>query len=257
MLPEERRESILEKIKKNKSITVQEIVEEYQITPVTARRDLDILSNTGEIRRSHGGAILINKKVGDESLYDYKADQQSKIKALIGKKAASLIEEGECIGIDIGTTAYEVSRNLSRFNKLTVVTASIPVINELMNVPQINVTCVGGELSRYDKSLNGHNAIRTIEEYVLDKVFIGVAGVSFDFGFTLFNMDDSLVKRVFIKRSREVIMLLDSSKIGQVKYAKLCGLEDVHKIITDSNIAEEDLNRFRSYGIEVIIADED
>lgn len=256
MIPEERRHLILDKIKKDKSVTVQELADSFNITNVTARRDLDILAEEGVIKRSHGGAMVIDNKVGHESLYEYRADQQSKIKSIIGKKAASLIENGECIGIDIGTTAYEVSKNLGNFHELTVVTASIPVVCQLLNYPNINVMCVGGRLSRNDKSLNGHNAIRTIEEYVLDKVFIGVAGVSFEFGFTLFNMDDSLVKRVLLKRSREVIILLDSSKIGTVKYAKLCNLDEVNKIITDSGISKEDINRFQSFGIEVIIADE-
>ncbi len=256
MLPEERRSLILDKIKKEKSVTVADLANEFNITAVTARKDLDLLSDRGEIIRSFGGAVIMDKKVGHESLYDFRADQNSLIKQKIGIKAASLIENGECIGIDIGTTAHEVSKHLADKEDLTVVTASIPVVCELINVPNVKVMCVGGELSRNDKSLFGHNAIRTIEEYVLDKVFIGVAGVSFEFGFTLFNMNDSLVKRVLMKRSREVIILLDSSKIGHVKHAKLCDLNEVNTIITDSKIQQEDIERFNSYGIKVIIADE-
>lgn len=256
MIPEERRKLMLELIQSKRSVSVQELSKEFNITEVTVRRDLDILNKQGVIRRSHGGAILKEDKVGLESMFDSRIHQCTTIKELIGKKGASMVGDGDCIGIDIGTTAYEVARHLYGISDLTVITASIPVVCELMDVDSVNVICAGGELSRKDKSLIGHNAIHTIEEYILDKVFIGVAGLSFDFGFTLFNMNDSLVKRALIQRAREVIVVLDSSKINLTKHAVLCGFDEVDKIITDSRITSEDLERLQGFGIEVILVDE-
>jgi len=89
------------------------------------------------------------------------------------------------IGIDIGTTAYELSCCIKNIEDLSVITASVPVVNELMDYPNINLICTGGEVSSTDRSLIGHNAIRTINEYVLDKAFIGVAGVSLNLGLAL------------------------------------------------------------------------
>ncbi len=256
MIAAERRELIVQKIKASKFVSIQELSKEFSVTEMTIRRDLDFLTRQGLIKRSHGGA-LINDKVGLESEFDTRKIQLSEIKEVIGKKAASLISAGDCIAIDCGTTAYEVSRFISNIPDLKVITASIPVIAELLQYPQVNVICTGGELSIKDKSLVGSTAIRTIQDYILDKVFIGVAGISFDFGFTMFNMNDTLVKRAFIDRAREVIVVADSSKIGVTRHAYFCEIEKANKIITDSGISNEDYQEFINMGIEVIIADKD
>ena len=257
MIAEERRKLILERIQDNKSVSVQELSREFNITGVTIRRDLDLLDQQGLIKRSHGGAVIIDQNVGVESGFEARIGCKMAVKELIGKRAAVMVENGDCIGIDIGTTVYEMSKYIKLLEDITVVTASIPVINELIGVKNVNVICTGGELSRKDQSLVGHNAIRTINEYILDKVFIGVAGISFDCGLTLFNMNDTLVKRALIKRAREVIVLADSSKIGMTKHAFFCDLEAVDKIVIDNGITEKDRQQFESYGIEVIITSEE
>ncbi len=257
MIAEERRKIILEKIRTEKAVSVHELAQQLNTTPVTIRRDLDLLDKQGLVIRSHGGAIINEEKVGYEFRFDTRKDYSQDIKAKIGKKAASFITPGDCIGIDVGTTAYEMSRFLASVGNLNVVTASIPVVNELLPCEDINVICTGGEVSRRDKSLIGHNAIRTLKEYILDKAFIGVAGISFDCGFTLFNMNDALVKRVLVERAKEVIILADATKIGVARHAFFCGLEAADKLITDKRITPEDKSLLESHGIEVIIADED
>ncbi len=257
MIAEERRKIILEKIKKEKAVSVHELAEELNTTVVTIRRDLDLLDKQGLVIRSHGGAIIKEEKVGYEFRFETRKDYSQDIKAKIGKKAASLVTAGDSIGIDVGTTAYEMSRYLRNVGSLNVVTASIPVVNELLSCEDINLICTGGEVSRKDKSLIGHNAIRTLKEYILDKAFIGVAGISFDCGFTLFNMNDALVKRVLVERSKEVIVLADATKIGVACHAFFCDLEAADKLITDRRITPADRALLESHGIEVIIVDED
>lgn len=256
MIAAERRELISQKIKTSKFVSIQELAKEFNVTEMTIRRDLDFMTRQGLIKRSHGGA-LINDKVGMESEFETRHSQLSEIKEMIGKKAASLVSAGDCIGIDCGTTAFEVSRYLKGIPDLKVISASIPVVSELIKYPEISVTCTGGQLSIKDKSLVGSTAIRTIQDYILDKVFIGVAGVSFDFGFTMFNMEDTLVKRAMIDRAREVIIVTDSSKIGVTRHAFFCNIEKANKIITDSGISPEDYQEFVALGVEVIIADKE
>ena len=256
MIAAERRELILQKVKVNKYVSIQELSKEFDITEMAIRRDLDFLTRQGLIKRSHGGAIN-NDKVGLESQFDSRKIELSDIKELIGKKAASLISDGDCIAIDVGTTAFEVAHFIKHIKDLKVITASIPVLSELMDAPNVNVICTGGELSTRDKSLIGNNAISTIQDYILDKVFIGVAGISFDFGFTMFNMQDTLVKRALIERAREVIILADSSKIGLTRHAFFCKIEQADKIITDSGLSEEDYQEFVNNGVEVIYADKE
>ncbi|MDV4149928.1 DeoR/GlpR family DNA-binding transcription regulator [Clostridium sp. AL.422] len=256
MIADERRRVILEIIKNKKAVSVQSLSQELKTSVVTIRRDLDLLSEEGLIKRSHGGAILYDDKVGLEFKFDIRNERETEIKKLIAKKAASYITSGDSIGIDIGTTSYQLSKYIKHIPNLNVVTASIPVVTELIDAENINVICTGGELSRKDKSLIGHNAIRTINEYILDKVFIGVAGISFKCGLTLYNINDALVKRVLIDRAKEVILLADSTKIGEAKHAFLADIDVISKIITDDTITSEDRNQFESRGIEVIIANE-
>ena len=255
MIAEERRKIILEKIKSNNSVSVQELSKEFGITEVTIRRDLDLLDQQGLVKRSHGGAIIINQNVGVESEFEIRRDRKMAAKERIGKKAAAMVSPGDCIGIDIGTTTYEMSKYVKKTDNITVVTASIPVINELIGAKNINVICTGGELSRKDKSLVGHNAIRTIHEYILDKVFVGVAGISFDCGLTLYNMNDTLVKRELIKRAREVIVLADYSKIGLAKHAFFCELKEIDTLITDAGISDKDKQQLEAFGIEVLVVE--
>lgn len=257
MIAEERRKIILEKIRTEKAVSVHALAQELETTVVTIRRDLDLLAKKGLVIRSHGGAIINEEKVGYEFRFDTRKDYSQEVKAKIGRVAAAYVTAGDCIGIDVGTTAYEMSRYLRNTEDLTVVTASIPVVNELLPCENINVICTGGEVSRKDKSLIGHNAVRTLKEYILDKVFIGVAGLSFDCGFTMFNMNDALVKRVLVERAKEVIILADATKIGVACHAFFCGLDAADKLITDRRITQEDKSLLESHGIEVIIADGD
>ena len=252
----ERQEQIISKLKLNKVASVHELALEYKTTDMTIRRDFALLEKKGLLTRSYGVAVF-NGKVGNESDFNIRSTEKPDVKAMIGRKAASFVTEGDCIGIDVGTTALEVARHIKGIDNLIILTSSIPVVNELANESNIKVICTGGELSQKDLSLTGHSATRMLNEYILDKVFIGVAGISFDHGYTLFNMQDALVKRVFIERSHEVIVVCHSDKIGAAKHAFLCSIDTASKIITDSGISDEDYRSFENRGVKVILADRD
>ena len=254
MIALERQNQIIEKLRIDKIVSVHDLAKQFNTTDMTIRRDLAALERKGLITRSYGGAIF-NEKVGYESEFVTRQSEKREIKSMLGKRAASLVTPGDSIGIDIGTTALEVAKHIRDIPDLTVITASIPVINELSTANDINIICTGGELSVKDMSLNGHTAVNMLQDYVLDKMFIGVAGISFDHGFTVFNMQDALVKRVLIERSLEVIAIAHSDKIGLARYASVCNVEAVNKIITDSGISDEDLRNFESFGVEVIVVD--
>ena len=254
MIAAERHDYILKKIRANRIVSVSELAKELAATEITIRRDLDALEKQGWLTRSFGGAV-VNEKVAYESDFSIRQVERSDPKMLIARKAASLVTEGECIGIDIGTTAFGICHHIKHIPGLKVITASVPVVAELASAASAQVVCVGGELSPKDMSLTGQIAINTINEYILDKVFIGVAGISFRYGYTLYNYEDALVKRVLLQRAREVIIVTDSSKIGLERHAFLANIDAAHKIITDAGISDEDRKRFESFGVEVIIAE--
>ena len=252
MIAVERQNQIIEKLKIDKVVSVHELAGQFNTTDMTIRRDLAALERKGLITRSYGGAVF-NEKVGHESEFLTRQGEESEVKSLLGQRAAALVTPGDSIGIDIGTTAIEVAKYVRDIPDLTVITASIPVINELATARGVHLICTGGELSSKDMSLNGHAATNMLQEYVLDKVFIGVAGISFDHGYTVFNMQDALVKRVLIERALEVIVVADSRKIGLARYASVCPVDAANKIITDSGISDEDRRNFENAGVEVII----
>jgi DeoR/GlpR family transcriptional regulator of sugar metabolism len=254
MLVVERRDQIIKKLRQDKIISVHELAEEFKTTDMTIRRDLAFLEKNGFLFRSYGGAVF-NEKVGLESDFNIRSDEKSDIKSVIGRKAASLVTPGDSIGIDVGTTGLAVAKYVRDIPDLIVITASIPVVNELSSAKSVKVVCTGGELSPRDLSLTGHIATRMLQDYVLDKVFMGVAGISFDHGYTLFNMHDALVKREFILRANEVIVVAHSAKIGLARHAFFCDIEAASKIITDSGISDNDRRNFESRGVEVILAD--
>ena len=255
MIAVERQNQIIEKLKIDKVVSVHERAGQFNTTDMTIRRDLAALERKGLITRSYGGAVF-KEKEGHESEFLTRQGEESEVKSLLGQRAAALVTPGDSIGIDIGTTAIEVAKYVRDIPDLTVITASIPVINELSTARGVHLICTGGELSPKDMSLNGHAATNMLQEYVLDKVFIGVAGISFDHGYTVFNMQDALVKRVLIERALEVIVVADSRKIGLARYASVCPVDAANKIITDSGISDEDRRNFENAGVEVIIVDD-
>ncbi len=252
MIRSERLHKIVEIVDKKGYVTYSKLIEEINVTERTIRRDVDELSKSGLICKVWGGVKSNDMKVSLESKFHSREEMNHPIKSKIGQKAAALVEDGECIGIDIGTTAVEVAKYLNG-KELTVITSSIPVILELMENTDINVICTGGRLSRNDKGFNGQYATTVLDEYYLDKVFIGVAGMSFEFGFSLFNVEDAIMKKKMINRAREVIILMDSSKIGHTKHAILCGFDKVDKVVIDNGIDPEVVSRLQTYGIEVIV----
>lgn len=251
MIAAERQRLIIRELHAKKVISVQELAQKCSTTEMTIRRDLDCLEKQNLLKRSHGGAVL-NDQVGMESMFGTRQNESGEIKELLGREAAKLVKPGDCIAIDVGTTTYQIARFIKEIPDIKVITASIPVVTELSDAKQVKVVCTGGELSVKDMSLTGHNAIRTIEEYILDKVFIGVAGISFEYGYTLFNMQDALVKRALMKRAKEVIVVAHSQKIGLARHARICGIEEANMIITDSDISPDDYENFQSRGVEVV-----
>lgn len=255
MFPAERKMQIASLVFEKKVVTVAELTEMFGVSEMTIRRDLSQLKKEGLLVRTYGGA-MVPSGVNSESPFEIRSREAVKQKRLIGKAAAELISSGECIGIDVGTTTLMVAKEIKKSQQLlTVLTSSLPVLNELVGCRGIEVICTGGILRERDKSFVGHIADMALKEFILDKVFIGVAGVSVENGLTAYNMDDALVKRTLISRAREVIIVTDSSKFGRSMFATICDLNKVHCVVTDSGIPDDYADLFEREGVKVVLAD--
>lgn len=251
MLNEERRIKIQGIVTQKKRILVKQISKEFDISEVTARKDLEILEKRGILSRVHGGAILNQASVHDIALTE-KEHIYPKEKQLIGEKAAQWIKEGDVILLDSGSTTTQIARNIKFKKDIKVITNAVNIASELAG-SEIEVILTGGFLREKSFSLVGPIAEDALRHTNADKLFLGVDGIHFEFGLTTPNLMEAKVNQLMIKKSLEVILVSDSSKFGKRSMSFIADVASIHKIITDRNIDRDELKRLEELGIEVFL----
>jgi DeoR/GlpR family transcriptional regulator of sugar metabolism len=230
-----------------------ELAEEFGVSEMTIRRDLETLEADGLARRVRGGAISVVSRAYEPPLA-VRAATASAAKAAIGAAAAALVNDGDTVIIDVGTTTLELARALHGRRGLTVVTASLPIAVELGNDPDIRVLVTGGQVRAGELSLTGGMAEDAFGALNCDLAFIGVAGICPVPGLTEYNPDDARVKRAAIAAARRSVVLADSSKLGRVAFATVAPLSAVDAVVTDAPAAHRAARDLAAAGAEVIEA---
>jgi DeoR family transcriptional regulator, fructose operon transcriptional repressor len=253
MISAERRKQILELVEKRSSISVGEMCELLDVSEMTIRRDLSMLSNQGLLQRVHGGAVSRRGR-SYEPPYMMRSSINVNEKRAIGEIAGSLVMDGDSLALDYGSTVLEMAKALIGKRNLTVLTASLAVANILADAPGIRLILSGGILRPEEGSLIGHIAERTFQEFRIDKAFIGIGGISVENGLTEYNLEDTLVKRNLINNAEQIIVLTDSSKLGKTRFSFVAPLSVVDILVTDGRVAEDVLQGFRLQGIDVLTA---
>jgi DeoR/GlpR family transcriptional regulator of sugar metabolism len=256
MLARERRNRILELIDEEGSVAVDELALRFDVSEMTIRRDLRLLQKNGFLRRVHGGATS-NRGRSYEPPFLLRATEHNDAKAAIGKKAADLVQDGDSIALDVGTTTLELARHLEDRQNLTVITPSLHIANLLANHPGIRLILPGGVVRPGELSMVGRLTEDALEGFFIDKLFLGIGGIDLEAGLTEFNVDDSQVKQALIRRAKECIVLTDSSKFGNIAFAAVAPLDAVHTIITDDQIDPEICASLEEMDVEVFIAGPD
>ncbi len=232
MLATDRPAFILKEIEARGSVSVVDLAERLQVSLMTIRRDLVELERAGLVRRVHGGAVNARGR-GFEPPLLLRSSQKREAKALIGRMAAELVADGDSLALDIGTTTYELARNLVGRRNLTIITPSLHIANLLLNEPDMNVIVTGGIVRHGEASLIGDLAVRAFEGLFVDRLFLGAGAVDSHAGVTEYNWDDALVKRAMTKSAKETILLADASKFERVAFASVVPLSDIHRLVTD------------------------
>jgi DeoR family fructose operon transcriptional repressor len=253
MQPEKRKRIILDMLSNQESVSVQEIVEKCFVSEITARRDLTNLENKNLIVRTHGGAIK-SKSIENLFNYDLKINQNSGQKMAICKKAAEFITNNDIIFIDCGTTLIHLTRFIARFDSLTVITNSLPVVSELINFTKIKLVIIGGEAISERKAIYGSIAERSIDQYHADKAFIGATGVSILKGLTSSDENESAITLKMAENADKVFLLCDSSKIERNSFVQFAPLSIINYLITDEGIDHSLVNTYKEHGANIIIA---
>jgi DeoR/GlpR family transcriptional regulator of sugar metabolism len=253
MLPLQRREKILEMIKEDGHAKVLQLSKIFKVTEVTIRQDLEKLEADGFVVREHGGAYL--KDVGIHAKNILLQNQENLIeKAAIAQKAIELINDGDTIILDSGSTTTEIAKLINGFKNLTVITNSLNIAFILGADPEVNLVVTGGEFKAPTLSLTGQKAADFFDNLHVDKLFLATAGITLKSGLTYPSISDICVKRSMIESANTVYLVADSTKIGKSSFASLGALSLIDYLITDSKINEEYVLMLKRHDIKLIIA---
>lgn len=247
----DRRDKIIQKIQKEGAVRVDELSEEFEVSTVTIRNDLDFFEKKGLIDRTYGGALLRNNVYNDPSIEEKKKININE-KKRIGEYAAGLVHDGESIILDSGSTTREIALRIKEKKELTVMTNAINIGLELAGASDLEIMLTGGVLRDKSYSLVGPEAERTMQNYYFDTLFLGVDGMDFEHGLTTSNPLEAQLNRVMVGRSNKVIAVTDSSKFGRHSFSYICDLDPINKIITDTKISREFEEKFKMRDIEVV-----
>ncbi|SDL51026.1 DNA-binding transcriptional regulator of sugar metabolism, DeoR/GlpR family [Catalinimonas alkaloidigena] len=253
LLPNQRRDKILELLKEDGSAKVAALAKLFKVTEVTIRQDLDKLERDGLVVKEHGGAYL--KNVEDQVRTVSLANQTNMDKKeRIAQKCLEYIEVGDTIILDSGSTTTEIAKKLVGYSQLTVITNALNIALMLGAEPGIEVIMTGGEFKPPTLSLTGQKAADFFKGLNVQKLFLATAGISLKAGLTYPSISDLVVKKAMIDAAETTYLVADSTKIGQSALASLGALSLIDYIITDAGIEEKDQHVFHDHEIELIIA---
>jgi len=255
MLPNQRRDKILELLKEDGSAKVADLAILFKVTEVTIRQDLEKLEKEDLIIREHGGAYLKNIEAQVREFALAHSDLQVDQKEKIALKCLEYISSGDTIILDSGSTVTEIAKKLRGFRNLTVLTNALNIAMLLGTEPGIEVIMTGGEFKPPTLSLTGQKAADFFKGIYVQKLFLATAGISLRAGLTYPSISDLVVKKAMIDAAETTYLVADSSKIGKSAFASLGALSLIDYIITDSGIAVQDRQIFEQNDIQIIIAE--
>jgi len=253
MLSEERHKQILDVLDSSGSTLVSQLAARFQVSEMTIRRDLITLEKKGFLHRVHGGAVSSRGR-SYEPPFIVRQVKNIDEKRRIGEAAAGMVNTGESLILDVGTTTLEMAHHLLGKRNITVITPSLHIANLLTEQPGIRLILPGGILRKGELSLVGNLAERAFQDFFVDKLFLGVGAIDLQAGLTEFNMEDSEVKKVMLRSAKEIIVLADASKFGQVAFASIGPLKLASRIVTDRSLDPAILAQLQAEKIEVILA---
>jgi len=252
MLPDERRRLITRRLRENGSVAVAELEAEFGISPMTARRDLDRLQRSGVARRTHGGAVLPGLSSHEDS-FQQRLEVAVEAKQRLAAAAVELLEPGEAVFVDSSTTGYFAARDIVRSAlRCTLLTNAVPIMQLVCDadVPQVELIAAGGTLRKLTRSFVGPQAVRAIEGHFADHVLFSVRGLTQDGHLTDPDPLEAEVKRAMIERSRQVVLLIDGSKLDRPALTEIAGLDRV-SVVLAADIEDVMVKRLQRTGLDI------
>lgn len=243
-------------ILKKQHVTLDQLCETFQISKSTLRRDIDNLCKHGVIRKIYGG-VTVNTPENGRPPFQDRIVKNPEEKRRVALKASELVNDGDIIFIDSGTTTQYMIDYLLKKENITIVTNNLAIINGA--VPHKTITLVGlsGVFDRRLNAFAGASAAMVLQQYNVTKAFMATAGFSTTSGVTHSFYAESEVKALAVQRSREVILLADSSKAGAVSLYTYCTFDQVNTLISDRKLGAEYMEIVSRFGGRFMLAEED
>lgn len=254
LLAEERRREILNVLGRNGRVTVDEVVQQFSVSAVTARGDLDVLSENGLLVRSHGGGIR-PLDVAPEHPLKVREGMHRPEKVRIAEAAAALIRPLQTVMLCTGSTSAELARRIRRDcpEGITVITYALDVAAKFTDLPNVSVVMLGGFLRHPSTAVVGPHAEHMMNSLHADHCFMSTVGLDVNVGLTTLDIMEAHLNQRMIASAREVTVLVDSSKFGVRSLSLISDFKSINRVITDAGAPPRDVEKLRSLGVEVLL----
>ncbi|HBM16666.1 MAG TPA: DeoR/GlpR transcriptional regulator [Lentisphaeria bacterium] len=233
MLGAERRHLVIEKIRMNKKVYVNELSELFNITEETVRRDLEKLESEGILKRTYGGAVAF-QEISEDLPFVARFMQNPEAKKVIAQKAAALIKDGDKLVVDASSTSYLLLDKIKNKKNITLITNSIRIPYDFSD-SEMQIISTGGELRHNSMALAGANAKKSLQNYHADTAILSCKALSIEKGIMESNEPESDLKSAMRHQSEKCVLLADSSKFGKVAFLKMLDFKDIDYLITDKD----------------------
>ena len=252
----ERHKYILDSLNRRGFVRITDVANELGVTKVTIRKDVKILESKGLLYKVHGSARPANPHVADLDVH-VKDNINREAKRAIARRAVELLDDNDSVIVASGSTihAFAEEIRLRPWHHLNIVTPFLRLGVLLNESENVNIVQLGGSVHKKSLSVLGEEAARELDDCICSKVFFGVDGIDPEHGITTSTIDEAKLTRRMMHAASQVIVLADSSKFGRRGFSKICDLEAVDRIITDSGVQPLYLERLRERGIEVTVVD--
>jgi DeoR/GlpR family transcriptional regulator of sugar metabolism len=253
LIPAQRRERIHEFLAVHQIARTADLCDLLETSDATVRRDLEWMEQKGILERTHGGAILSQRMIFEQE-YQLRAQHHPEEKKRIGELAASLIEEGDIVFINSGTTATQVLAHIPSNSRITVFTNNVNAALEL-GEPGFHYYMIGGEFQPRSNSLAGRFAMDNLNQIYANKVILGVDGISIKHGCTVPSNAEAEVVRCMIERTKgQVIIAADHSKWGVVSNFQVSSMDEIDKLVTDDKFDASAVDSLASQDVSCLLA---
>lgn len=253
LIPAQRREKIQEYLGIHQIARTTDLMELLETSEATVRRDLEWLEDKGFLERTHGGVILNQRVIVDQE-FQQRIKKYPDEKKVIGEMAASLIEEGDIIFVNSGSTAAQVLKNIPPNPRITVYTNNMSVLTDIID-PGFKLHLIGGEFQSRSNSLAGRFALDNLGLVFANKAILGVDGISLRHGCTVPTSPEAEVVRRMIERTKgQVIVVADHSKWGAVSNYPVAEIDEINKWVTDNGLSKQAKKEIGEHDVGVLVA---